>query len=110
MISIGINPISVNALYTGKRHLTKKGKEMKEHYVGCIDNQWNKKIISDLVSVTFNFHFTDNRRHDIDGPLKALLDSMTGIVYEDDSQVDELHVFKFRNTKEARVDIFIAKL
>lgn len=52
-------------------------------------------------------YFGDNRRRDIDAYLKILLDAMTGIVYEDDSQIDEMHVFKQVDIKSPRTVIQI---
>lgn len=46
------------------------------------------------VTLNVMFYYGDNRKRDIDAYLKILLDSMSGIVYEDDCQVTELHAFK----------------
>lgn len=40
------------------------------------------------------FYYGDNRKRDIDAYLKILLDAMSEIVYEDDSQITEMHLFK----------------
>jgi Holliday junction resolvase RusA-like endonuclease len=35
-----------------------------------------------------------NIRHDIDGPVKLVLDALQGVLYENDSQIQELHVYR----------------
>jgi Holliday junction resolvase RusA-like endonuclease len=44
---------------------------------------------------------------DIDGPIKVLLDAMNKIVYDDDRQIIELHVYKiYGKIKKTIVDVF----
>lgn len=107
MIKIKGNPISVNSLYRGRRFLTERGKDLKESNAWDIKKQWKKKPISGDVRVKLCFYFESNRRRDIDGPIKALLDAMSGIVYNDDSQIVELHVFKTNASPDPRVEIEI---
>lgn len=45
--------------------------------------RWSVRIIAS---------FPDHRRADVDNLAKTVMDGMTGIVYEDDDQVTELHV------------------
>lgn len=52
------------------------------------------KPLTDLLKVTITISQPDNRRRDIDGPLKSLLDSLNGIAYKDDNQIRQLIVFK----------------
>lgn len=43
--------------------------------------------------------FYIDRDCDIDSKLKVLLDSLEGVIYENDSQIEELHVVKVRGVK-----------
>lgn len=104
------NPISVNALYRGRRFLTDEGREMKSYYEECMAIQWRKKPIAGEVRVCIELHFQGKRKRDIDGPIKALLDSMTGIAYEDDCQIGELSVKRFWNSPDPRVEIAVTPL
>lgn len=44
------------------------------------------------VGVDIAITYADKRRRDLDNGAKALLDAMNGIVYVDDSQIDDLRV------------------
>ncbi len=46
------------------------------------------------VIVKIIFIFTNRRRHDLDNLSKAILDACNKIVYEDDNQVNDLHLIK----------------
>jgi crossover junction endodeoxyribonuclease RusA len=49
-----------------------------------------------------------NRRRDIDNMIKLVLDALNGVVYEDDSQVVEIHAIIARGSaEEPRTDIII---
>lgn len=104
MIEILGNPISINRLYQGRRYLTPEGREIKDYYAQCVAVQWRKKPLLGPVAVQITLFFADNRRRDLDGPLKALIDAMTGVVFKDDSQIVHLRVDK-EKAKEARVRI-----
>lgn len=69
--------------------------------------QYKGEVIEGDVCLNVLFYFKDNRKRDIDSHLKALLDSMSGVVYLDDSQVNELHVYKQVDTKNPRVEVSI---
>ena len=107
MIILKTAPISVNRLYRGRRFLTSDGKSIKEQMAWEIKKQWKDGMIIVPCSVDIKLYFKDNRRRDIDGVLKGLLDSMTGIVYEDDSLIVELTVKKQTDRESPRVEIII---
>lgn len=46
------------------------------------------------LAMTIQFVFPDHRRRDIDNSAKLVLDGCNGIVFEDDSQVVDLHLTK----------------
>lgn len=52
-------------------------------------------------------YFGDKRKRDIDAYIKILLDAMSGIVYEDDSQIEAMHVYKSVDKENPRVIIQI---
>lgn len=98
-------PPSVNALYTnqayynrktksyvstGKRILTKKGRELKNIIAFQAREQMNKvgwdKVDKGFVRMDAVIYFNRKGR-DSDNVYKALQDSLEGIVYENDSQV-----------------------
>jgi Holliday junction resolvase RusA-like endonuclease len=97
-------PISVNQLYTGRRFLTPKGKATKEAYGWAAKKQYKGKLITCDVDVQITFYF-ENKRSDIDNCLKAALDSLTGIVWEDDSQIQSILVVKYIDKENPRTEI-----
>ena len=64
-------------------------------------------MIEGDVAVNVIFYFPNKIKRDIDSHLKALLDSMSGIVYKDDSQITELHVYKYIDKDNPRTEISI---
>lgn len=46
------------------------------------------------VALSLAFFFPTLRRCDLDNAAKAILDGLNGVAYRDDSQVDELHVYR----------------
>lgn len=89
----------------GRRFLTKRGKETKEAVAWEVKSQWNKQPIKDPIAVQVKFYFKDKRGLDIDGGLKSLFDCMTGIVWVDDRQIVEAHVFKFIDKDNPRTEV-----
>lgn len=55
-------------------------------------------------------HPPDNRRRDLDNILKALLDAMEGMLYEDDSQIDELLIRRKENVQGGSVHVTVEEV
>lgn len=51
--------------------------------------------------------YRPSRRGDLDNRLKVMLDALQGIAYENDSQIEELHVFRHLDRKRPRVELQI---
>lgn len=49
--------------------------------------------------------FRARKRGDVDNRIKVLLDSMIGVLYDDDDQVTELHVYRDDDKKDPRVEV-----
>ena len=47
----------------------------------------------------------DMRRRDLDNTLKALLDALTGVAWSDDSQIDDLRIYKAHQLKIGTVEV-----
>lgn len=58
-----------------------------------------------VVAMTIRFF---GSRGDIDNLAKSILDGLNAIAYNDDKQVEELHVFVDRRGKPARTEVEIA--
>lgn len=95
-------PPSVNSMYRGgRRYLTRTGKDTKEAIAWELAAQ-QPDVIEGDVALNVLFYFPDRKKRDIDNCLKALLDCCTGVLYRDDSQIIELHVYKHIDARNPR--------
>lgn len=110
--TIRTNPISLNHAYPsnkqGRRFLTKEGKEYKE-LIG-----WEATMAGAFytppIEVKLIFYFKDNRKRDVDNFIKLVLDSLSGIIYKDDSDVTAIYARKAVDKNNPRISITIRKL
>lgn len=56
------------------------------------------------VAVSLHVFFGDNRRRDIDNVTKCV-DAFNGVVWKDDSQIHELHIFRHLDRERPRVEV-----
>jgi crossover junction endodeoxyribonuclease RusA len=87
--------------------MTAEGKVLKESYGWQLKTQWRNKVIRGDVELEIDLFFKDKRRRDIDNFSKILNDSMSGIVFEDDSQIQKATVVKHINEENPRVEIIV---
>lgn len=109
-ITLYTKPVPLNALYRCVRSrniISKRGREAKSALATEIALKWKYELLKGSVSVSIILYFGDKRKRDIDAYLKILLDGMEGIVYENDVQINELHVYKEYDKKNPRVDIYV---
>lgn len=114
-IILGGVPLSVNKLYgtrrDGGKYLTKEALEQKRTLGWLAKEAMLKARIHDPlrgdIDMVIDFYFPDKKRRDSDNPLKLLWDSMTGIVYEDDSQIMTYCVRKHFDKENPRTEISI---
>lgn len=110
MITITTKPVPVNQKYgiiNGRMLLQKKYRDTKEAIAWEIKSQWKGGPLQDDVAVNLLVYFGNNRKNDIDGYIKIILDAAEGILYEDDSQVTELHVYKELDVDRPRVELSV---
>lgn len=108
-IVIKTSPISVNKLYRGRRFLTNEGKHTKEAMAWEVFSQWKLPVYTTPVKVTIKFYF-NSKRPDIDGAIKGLLDCLQGILWENDRLIEELHVYKYKDTDNPRTELYVESL
>ena len=85
--------------------MTEAGKTFKEMVsFEARRSMKGKKVLTGPVSVLLDIWFA-SRRSDLDGPVKLVLDSLNGIVWEDDRQVVELSVGKHKALKPSDVGV-----
>lgn len=88
-------------------YMTDKGKSLKESYGYQAKSQWRWGVSDKPFEVSIYLYFKTQRKHDIDNYGKILLDSMTGIVWKDDSQIWKMTVNKMVDKKNPRIEISI---
>ena len=96
-LELYIKPCPINQKYfvrNGRNILSNRYRQAKRDLQLEIRSQWNEEPLARNVCVNIIQYFGDKRKRDIDAGLKIILDSMTDIVYLDDSQITEMHVFK----------------
>lgn len=108
------NPLSTQTVYKSttangynRTYMTKRGVDMKESYIWEAKSQYKGKPLTEDLKVKVDFYFGDRRKRDIDNYNKLVLDSMNGIVWEDDVQIQELVLRKFYDKENPRVEIVI---
>ena len=100
-----ITPPSVNTYWRAicrngfpRFYISKVGSEFKK-VVGLVARTKIKEPLKSKVKVEVEYCFRGKIGKDIDNILKAILDSLTGIVYVDDKQIFELSVKKIAGKK-----------
>ena len=85
--------------------MTPEGKALKEQYQWEAKVQWKRPILTGPLSMHIRFFFGSKRKRDLDNQNKLVLDALTGIAYEDDSQIDELHLYRHYDKSAPRIEI-----
>jgi len=108
------NPLSTQSIYRytcrgrfATCYMLKKGKELKKHYQEEVDEQYKSDIIKTDCEMYIDLFFGDKRRRDVDNFNKLVLDSLQGIVFEDDSQIQKLTITKNYCKENPRVEVII---
>ncbi len=108
------NPISTNQLYRSAnrggrciRYMTKKGKERKENYRATARLMYGGEPYDCDLMMTVVIFFGDKRRRDIDNYNKVVLDSLEGICYNDDKQIQTMFITKAYDKEDPRIEILI---
>lgn len=110
MIVLHGNPISTQHAYGqhGKiRYMKKTAKDLKEQYQWEAKSQWKKKPLTTDLSIIIRLFFGDKRRRDWDNWHKISMDSLSGIVFEDDSQIREATITLHQDKTDPRIEIEI---
>jgi crossover junction endodeoxyribonuclease RusA len=89
--------------------MSAEGKAMKEQYQWEIISQYKEKLTYRNIEVEIKLFFGDKRKRDVDNYNKLVLDAMTGIVYDDDKQIQALHIYKDYDKENPRCEILIIK-
>lgn len=103
-------PPSVNTYWrrAGSRfYISEAGQKFKYNIQAYMMTQ-KKKLSKEKLEVDLILNFKDKTVRDIDNFCKGIFDSLTGILWEDDSQIVKLHITKNVGTKKP--DNFILRV
>lgn len=88
-------------------YMSKEGRELKKSYILQIQNQYKLPLRTDDIEIEIRLYFHNKLRRDVDNWGKILLDSLTGIVWKDDSQIQRMTVIKGFDKLNPRIEIDI---
>lgn len=117
MVSITLqgNPKSTQHIYRAScrgtfptTYMTAEGKALKEQYQWEAKSQFKGKVLTGSVILSIRFFFKDKRPRDLDNQNKLILDALSGIVYVDDKQIDELHLYRDYDKEKPRIEITLS--
>jgi len=112
-ITLTGNPLSTQNMYLqrGKiRFMKKEAKDRKIQYQWEAKSQWKKKVTDKLLSITIDIYFGDKRVRDWDNYHKISMDALSGIVWEDDSQVKEARISVKYDKENPRMVISVKEI
>jgi Holliday junction resolvase RusA-like endonuclease len=92
------------------RYLVPEAKALKEDYQWQAKKQYKGEPLKGELSVGIRIYSKTKRKCDWDNFHKLSMDALTGIVYEDDSQITEAYVVKDYDKENPRIEINIKQL
>ncbi len=87
--------------------MSSEGKALKEDYQWQAKSQWKGKMLKSPITLSIKLYFGDNRKNDWDNFHKLSMDALTGIVWEDDSQITGATVLKCFDRENPRIELLI---
>jgi len=103
-------PPSLNNLYAtvrGKRVLTAKGRAYKQLAAALAVRSGIKPILGSSVAVTMRL-YRPRKAGDLANYEKVAFDAMKGIAWRDDSQITEIHMYRFDDPAKPRLELEIS--
>lgn len=91
-------------------YMTHGGKALKESYQWQAKAQHRGQATDKPLKVVMRLYFGTKRKADIDNFNKLCFDSLTGIVWVDDSQVGDFHITKGYDKENPRIELEIDEL
>jgi Holliday junction resolvase RusA-like endonuclease len=91
-------------------YMNKAGKDLKEDYQWQAKSQYRGKPIKGDIILRVSLYFGTKIKCDIDNFNKIVYDALTGIVWEDDSQIKTVMTTKYYDKKSPRIELEISTL
>ena len=112
-LTLSVMPPSVNQIWINKpkgRYKSKRGKEFQEMAFYELRKQYKGKLLTGRLRIEIWLYFKTKAKRDIDNYNKAILDSMTGIIYKDDSLIEKLNIKKSIGCGFNKVEIEVEEI
>lgn len=94
-----------NVVY-GQNRLSPKYRAAKSAITTLAKGYWRRSMLAGHVALEARFYFPDARKRDAGNYRKALTDALTGVVYQDDSQLaDERYILVAIDRETPRVEV-----
>ena len=90
-------------------YMTKAGKDIKEYYNLSAKSQYHHKPLKEDLEIKVKLYFKDKGKKDIDNFNKLLLDSLTGILWQDDCQIKKSITEMLYDKAKPRIEIDVLK-
>jgi Holliday junction resolvase RusA-like endonuclease len=90
-------------------YMSREGKAIKESYQWQVKSQWKSKPIETDIAINIKLYFGTKRKSDWDNYNKLSMDSMSGILWKDDSQILKATVEKFYDKENPRIEIILSE-
>jgi Holliday junction resolvase RusA-like endonuclease len=108
----GVTPISANTFYglnqkSGRKFITKKGREFQKQIRDAITDQMKERKIFGPIAVHYSFGYTDERVRDVDNGVKHFTDCIKGILFEDDSLIQTLEAWKVNKCADPFIIVIV---
>ena len=90
--------------------MSHEGKQKKEGYQWQAKTQYKGEVLACPLSLEIILYFGDTRKRDIDNFNKLVFDSLAGIVFVDDEQIQEMTIRKDIDKLDPRIEVIIKGL
>ena len=107
-------PPTINSYYkmtrNGQRYLDVKVREFRQKVADSINEQMPGLHIDEHIFMEVYLYPPDKRKRDLDNYMKGLLDAVTEAgLWEDDSLIDQLHIYRGEVTRMGSVRVEISE-
>jgi len=108
-------PVSVNNIWRKARngrvtYKTEKARIFEKTTQIEASKQYRGEILTGILKVKIELFFATKHKRDIDNYNKQILDSLTGYIWEDDSQIEKLEVIKNIGSNENKIEVEIEEI
>jgi len=91
-------------------YMTSDGRSLKEDYQWQAKGQFHGEPLRGRLEIDVTLYFDRKGRKDWDNFHKLSMDALSGIVWEDDDQIDDAHVHKRHDKENPRIEIKVSPL